>query len=381
MRADKEYIIRIRRELHQIPELRYDLPKTLALIRRELDAMGVPYTEQYGTSSIIATLNEGVGNKTIAIRADTDALPIQEETGLPFSSTHPGQMHACGHDCHTAMLLGAVKLMSENADKIHCCVKFVFQACEEGPSGAKRICNDGFMDTVDMIIGCHINPDKPAGSVLINKTCSNAGSHGFTIHLEGKPCHVARPHQGIDAIAMAVRVYSDIQIMRARELDPLEPIVIGIGEFHSGTAKNIVSGSATMSGTIRTLCDETDKNVWARIEQIAKTVAEDMGGSASMEDLGYNPALINESNLINAIEESAIKVVGKDMVLPKPTSMGAEDFSHYTYRKPGAMFCLGVMPADGNYIPLHNSKMMVNEDVLDVTANVFTQFVLDQMDK
>ena len=381
MKADKEYIIRIRRELHQIPEVGYDLPKTLALIRRELDAMGVPYTEEYGTSSIIATLHAGAGNKTIAIRADIDALPIQEETELPFSSTHPGKMHACGHDCHTAMLLGTVKALKENASKINCCVKFVFQACEEGPSGAKRICEDGFMDTVDMIIGCHIGPDKPAGTILTNKTCSTAGSHGFAIHLEGKSCHVARPQQGVDAIAMAVRVYSDIQLMRARELDPLEPVVIGIGEFHSGTAKNIVSGSAVMRGTIRSLSDATDKKVWARIEQIAESVANDMGGTAKVEDLGYNPALVNDHALADHIVEAATKVVGAEMVMEKPISMGAEDFSHYTYRKPGAMFVLGVMPEDGNFVPLHNSKLTVNEDALDVTPNVFIQFVLDQMDK
>ena len=381
MNVDKQYIIDIRRELHQIPELQYDLPKTLALIRRELEKIGIPYTEEFGASSIIATLNEGVGNKTIAIRADTDALPIQEETGLSFSSTHPGKMHACGHDCHTAMLLGTAKALKEAEKDVHCCVKFVFQACEEGPSGAKRICNDGFMDQVDMIIGCHIAPDKPAGAILTNKTCSNAGSHGFSINLHGKPCHVARPHQGVDAIAMAVRVYSDIQIMRARELDPLEPVVIGIGEFHGGTAKNVVCGDVTMRGTIRTLKDSVDKHVWQRINEIAQTVARDMGGTAEVEGMGYNPALLNDHNLADAIVEAATKAVGADMVMEKPISMGAEDFSHYTYRKPGAMFVLGVMPADGNFFPLHNSKLMVNEDALDVAPRVFIQFVFDQMDR
>ena len=381
IQIDKEYIIKIRRQLHQIPEIRYDLPKTLALIRRELDAIGLPYTEQFGESSIIATLNEGVGNKTIAIRADTDALPITEETGLEFASTHPGKMHACGHDCHTAMLLGTAKAMKENADKIKCCVKFVFQACEEGPSGAKRICEDGFMDQVDMIIGCHIAPDKPAGMILTNKTCCNAGSHGFYIHCNGKSTHVARPHQGVDALAMAVRIYTDIQIMRAREMDPLEPMVIGIGEIHGGTARNIVCEKASMHGTVRTLNNETDKKIFQRMEEICTNVAKDMGGTAYIEQEGYNPALRNNHDLADAIVEAAKKVVGEDMVQEKPISMGAEDFSHYTYYKPGAMFNLGVMPADGNVVPLHNGKMIVNEDALDVTPRLFVQFVLDQMEK
>ncbi len=379
--VDKDYIIRIRRELHQIPELQYDLPKTLALIRRELEAIGLPYTEEFGTSSIVATLNEGVGNKTIGLRADIDALPIQEETGLEFASTHPGKMHACGHDCHAAMLLGTAKALKAMEKDIHCCVKFVFQACEEGPSGAKRLCEDGLMDQIDMIIGCHVGPDKPAGVIQTNKTCSNAGSHGFKIHLEGKPCHVARPHQGVDALAMAVRVYTDIQIMRAREMDPMEPVVIGIGEIHGGTARNIVCGSAYLHGTVRTLNDETDKKVFKRMESICTSVANDMGGSAYIEYGGYNPALRNDHATADAIIAAAEKVVGPDMVQEKPISMGAEDFSHYTYHKPGAMFNLGVMPADGNIVPLHNSKMIVNEDVLDVAPKVFIQFVLDQMDK
>ena len=381
IRVDKDYIIKIRRELHQIPEVGYDLPKTLALIRRELEAIGLPYTEEFGESSIIATLNDGVGKKTIAIRADTDALPVTEETGLEFASTHPGQMHACGHDCHTAMLLGTAKALKAMEKGIRCCVKFVFQACEEGPSGAKRICEDGFMDQVDMIIGCHIGPDKPAGAILTNKTCSNAGSHGFKIHLEGKSCHVARPHQGVDAIAMAARVYTDIQIMRARELDPLDPVVIGIGEIHGGNARNIVCDHVFLHGTVRTLRDETDKIVTRRMEQIAANVAKDMGGTGYIEYAGYNPALINDHALADAIIEAGNKVVGPDMVMEKPISMGAEDFSHYTYCKPGAMFVLGVMPADGNFAPLHNGKMIVNEDALDVAPKVFIQFVLDQMEK
>ena len=139
MRIDKDYIIRIRRELHQVPEIGFELPKTLAIIRRELEAIGLPYTESFGTSSIVATLNEGKGSKTIALRADTDALPVQEQTDLPFASTIPGQMHACGHDCHTAMLLGTAKALKEIEGEIDCCVKFLFQSCEEGTAGAKLV--------------------------------------------------------------------------------------------------------------------------------------------------------------------------------------------------------------------------------------------------
>lgn len=381
MNADKQYIIRIRRELHQIPEIGFDLPKTLSVVRRELDAIGLPYTEAFGTSSIVATLNAGVGSKTIAIRADMDALPIQEETGLPFASTHPGKMHACGHDCHTAMLLGTVKKLKEMEKDINCCVKFIFQAAEEGPGGAKGICDDGLMDQVDMVIGCHIYPDKPAGKISLNKTCQSAGSHGFRIYLNGKSCHVAKPHQGVDAIAMAVRVYSDIQIMRARELNPFDPVIIGIGEIHGGHANNVICDQVMMHGTIRTHRNDLDTHIYNRIEQIAQSVAADMGGSATVETAKFYPVLINDPNISDAVIQAAESVVGKDNVYEMPPTMGAEDFAYYTLYKPSAMFALGAMPADGSYTPLHNGKMRINEDVLDIAPNVFIRFILDQMNK
>lgn len=379
MKADKEYIIRLRRELHQIPEVGFDLPKTLAVVRRELEAIGIPYTEKYGKSSIVATLNEGVGSKTIAIRADMDALPIQEETGLPFASTHPGKMHACGHDCHTAMLLGTAKKLKEMEKDIACCVKFVFQSAEEGPGGAKLICDDGLMDTVDMMIGGHVYPDKPTGTISLNKVCQSAGSHGFRIHLYGKSCHVAKPHMGVDAIAMAMRVYSDIQVMRARELNPFDPVIVGIGEIHGGFANNVVCDHVMMHGTIRTHRNDLDTQIYHRIEQIAQSVAQDMGGSAVVETAKYYPVLINDADVSDAILQAAEQIVGKDKIYEMPLTMGAEDFSYYTLYKPSAMFCLGAMPADGNYAPLHNGKMTVNEDVLDIAPNVFIQFVLNNM--
>lgn len=380
MQVDKQYIIKVRRELHRVPEVGYDLDKTLAIIRRELEAIGLPYTEAYGQSSIIATLNEGVGNKTIAIRADTDALPVQEETGLEFASTHEGKMHACGHDCHTAILLGTAKKLKEMEKDIKCCVKFVFQACEEGPSGAKRICDDGFMEQVDMIIGLHIDPTKPAGMVLTNKTCCNACSRGFRIHLNGKSCHVARPHQGVDAIAMAARVYSDIQIMRARELDPFEPVVIGIGEVKGGHANNVVCDYVMLNGTVRTHRNEVDEYIYRRITEIAQNTARDMGGTAEVETYKFNPALRNDHALADAIIAAGKEVLGEEFVQEKPLSMGAEDFSHYTLHKPGAMFNLGVKPVDAPVAPLHNGKMIVNEDGLESGAKLFVQFVLNNME-
>lgn len=381
MQVDKEYIIRIRRELHKVPEIGFELDKTLAIIRRELDEIGLSYTEEYGKSCIIATLNEGVGNKTIALRGDIDALPIQEDNDLEFKSTHTGKMHACGHDCHAAMLLGTAKAMKAMAKDIKCCVKFVFQSAEEVLGGAKSICDDGFMDQVDMIVGCHIEATKPAGTILLNKTCTNACSHGFKIHLHGRSSHVARPQLGIDAIAMANRVYNDIQVMRARELDPFEPVVIGIGAIHGGEVNNIVCDYVMMNGSIRSQRTEMDEHIYRRITEIAESVAKDMGGSAEVETFKYAPALRNDHTVADGVIAAASKIVGEENVLAKPESMGAEDFAYYLQHKPGAMFNLGVAAADRPIVPLHNGKMFVEESVLDITPKVMIQFVLDQMEK
>jgi len=379
MQIDRDYIIKIRRELHKVPELGFALPKSLAIIRRELDAIGLPYTEEIGKSCIIATLNEGIGNKTIAIRADFDALPIQEETGLPFASTHPGMMHACGHDCHAAMLLGTAKALKEMAPQIKCCVKFIFQSAEEILGGAKSICDTGFMDSVDSIIGCHIITDRPSGTVCFNRTCSSACSRGFYLHLYGKSSHVARPHQGIDAIAMAVRVYSDIQFMRARELNPLERLVIGVGEIHGGSVNNVVCDHVVMNFSLRTQRTELDAFIYNRIAQIANSVASDMGGRAELETYKYSPALHNVPYIVDALE-SATRTAGIEISTPRNESMGGEDFAYYLQHKPGALFYLGIQKEGTPHTPGHNGKLMVDESSLSSAPKVFIQYILDQME-
>lgn len=381
MQIDKNYIVNVYRELHQIPELGFDLPKSTAVICRELETIGIPYTQEIGKSCIIATLNEGVGNKTIAIRADFDALPIQEETDLPYASQHPGKMHACGHDAHAAMLLGTVKALKAMEKDIKCCVKFIFQSAEEILGGAKTICEDGFMDQVDEIIACHITSEYMVGQFLINRTCNSACSRGFKLHLYGKSSHVARPHNGVDAIAMAVRVYNDIQFMRARELNPIEKVVIGVGAIHGGTVNNIICDHVEMNVSIRSQSTEMDEFIYKRITQIAESVATDMGGSAELETYKYVPPLINDLQIVDALEAAAAKIVGPDSLFPRKESMGAEDFAYYLQHKPGAMFYIGIREKDWPHIPGHNGKLVISENALEFGPKVFVQYVLDRMEK
>lgn len=381
MQIDKNYIVNIYRELHQVPEIGFELPKSAAIITRELDAIGIPYTQEIGKSCIIATLNEGVGSKTIAIRADYDALPIQEETGLPYASQHPGKMHACGHDAHAAMLLGTVKALKVMEKDIKCCVKFIFQSAEEILGGAKSICETGFMDGVDEIIACHIRPGAPTGRILINRTCDSACSRGFKLHLYGKASHVATPHAGVDAIAMAVRVYNDVQFMRAREMNPLEKIIIGVGTIHGGNVNNIVCDHVEMSFSIRTQSTPLNNHIYERIQQIANSVAADMGGRAEVEPLKFTPALHNDLTISDHVQAAAAAVIGAENVTEKSESMGGEDFAYYLEHKPGCLFNLGITQPGTPYIPLHNEKLIINEDALDVTPKVFLQYILDQMEK
>ena len=381
MQIDKNYIVKIYRELHQVPEIGFDLPKSTAIITRELDALQIPYTQEIGKSCVIATLNEGVGSKTIAIRADFDALPIQEETGLPYASTHPGKMHACGHDAHAAMLLGTAKAMKEIAADIKCCVKFIFQSAEEILGGAKSICETGFMDQVDEIIACHINAEKMTNEFAINHTCNSACSRGFTLHLYGKSAHVAKPHTGIDAIAMAVRVYNDIQLMRARELDPTEKVVIGVGAIHGGTVNNIVCDHVEMKVSLRTQSTELDNHIFNRITQIAESVAADMGGRAELVVDKYTPALINDHRILDALEDAAKKIVGPENISERKEAMGGEDFAYYIQHKPGAMFNVGIRDEGMPNIPAHNGKLVISENALELAPKVFVQYVLDQMEK
>lgn len=381
MFVDKDYILRVRRELHQIPELGFDLEKSKAVICRELDAIGIPYTDKIGKSCIIATLNEGVGNKTIALRADFDALPIQENTGLEFSSQHPGKMHACGHDAHAAMLLGTAKALKAMEKEIKCCVKFVFQSAEEILGGAMSICETGFMEQVDEILACHIRPGSPTGTILVNRTCDSACSRGFKLHMYGKASHVASPQSGVDAIAMAVRVYNDVQFMRARELNPLEKIVVGVGTIHGGNVNNIVCDHVEMSFSIRTQSTPLSNHIYERIQQIANSVAADMGGRAEVEPLKFAPALHNDLTVCDQLEAAAAKIVGSEKVGAKGESMGAEDFAYYLEHKPGCIFNLGITKPGTPYIPLHNEKLIIDEDALDVTPKVFIQYILDQMNK
>ena len=373
---DKDYIIAIRRELHRFPEVGFELPKTLALVRRELESLGIEYTEKYGKSSIVGYIARGRG-RVVAMRADMDALPIQEETGLPFASEHDGMMHACGHDTHTAMLLGTAKMLKSIENELPCEVRLFFQAAEEyAPGGANLMCEDGCMDGVDVIIGAHISPSIPTGKIKFNYSNMNACSHGFFLDIYGKSAHAASHHNGIDAIALSYEIYGAMQLMRAREIDPKKPVVLGIGEIHGGHANNVVCDYVRMHGTIRSADDATDEYVYRRIGEIAASVTERVGARYELITTKRYPVVINDEKLAKMVYSCGARLLGEENVIDTHThSMGGEDFAFYLQHKPGVFFLIGARDERYPKAPAHNPHYIVNEDALTVGPSMFFDFV------
>ncbi len=375
------YVVEMRRKIHEYPEIGFDLPKTLELVRTELNKMGIPFTEKYGKSSIVATLNENKGNFTIGIRADMDALPVLEQNDVPYKSKIEGQMHACGHDAHTAMLLDAARQLSEMKEKIDCEVKFLFQPAEEyPPSGAKLMAEDGVMDDIDCIIALHVDPRFEAGTVNISAGPQSAISNGFHLDFYGRSSHAARQESGIDAIAMAVKAYTSIEFMIAKELPATCMRIFNVGAFHAGVANNVICPHANLFCTLRTCDSETDAFIEKRIKDIIEAVAKESGGSATFTRSKYYPVVDNNAVMVEKLLSSAKKVVGEEKLGETKRSLGGEDVSYFLNLKPGCMFKLGVKNEEKDCIyALHQDKFNVDEDTLQVGANVFVQFVLDNM--
>ena len=379
--VDKEYILRIRRELHRFPEVAFDLPKTLALIRRELEAMGIPYTERYGKSSIVAFINPDCTGFSIGFRADTDALPMTEKTGLPFASEHTGKMHACGHDAHTAMLLGTAKALKALESQLTCKVVLIFQACEEGEfSGAKLMVADGVMDLVDVIVGMHVENWLESGTVGICPGVAMAASHPMRIEFFGKAAHATLPHTGADALAMAVETYNGINAMKATQMNPFEKYVCSVGLLRAGTTVNVIADYAEMTVSLRTYDTKTESSIVENIRALAENAAKRRGGTMVLHENAKALPLVNDPVISEKVLSSAASVVGQENVVTMPVKLSSEDFSFYVSQKPGAFLRLGTRNEAKGCVTLpHNNDFLLDEDALELGSKVFVQFVLDYM--
>lgn len=379
MYADKDYIISLRHEIHQYPEIGFDLPKTIAVVKRELENLGIEYTTEYGESSVVGVINPDKSNFTIGIRADMDALLIEEKTDLPFKSKIKGQMHACGHDAHTAMLLGTAKALKAMEDKISCRIMLVFQPSEEGiRSGGEELVNGGLMEDIDVIVGLHIENWLESGKIGVCSGASMASSRNFRIDFYGATAHASLPQSGKDALAAAIRTYNNIQYMLTREINPFSKYICSIGKLEGGTTQNVIADHAYMLGTIRTFDMELDNFLIRRVEEIAKNTAGETGVNAVLETSLKAYVVYNNPYISNLVLESAKKV--SSGIQKMPEKLSSEDFSQYLTKKPGVFIRLGTRNEEKGCVTLpHNNDFLIDEDAFVVGSDTCIQFVIDNM--
>jgi len=357
----KDYIIKLRREFHMYPELAYEEVETSKIVSEELEKLGYKIFRTAKTG-VVAVLDRD-SKVTLAFRADMDALPIQEDNDVPYRSRVPGKMHACGHDAHTAMLLGASRIFIDHYKDLDANIKLIFQPAEEGGLGAKRIVDDGFLDDVDAIFGIHVWADLESGLIGIKEGALMASADAFKVYITGMGGHGAAPHEARDPVALAVDLVNMYQKILTREIDPLEPKVISVTEIKAGTAFNIIPETLEMMGTIRAFSREVRDYIVERMRDITENVAKVMRCDARFELMEkYVPPTTNDKELAD-YARTVLKPLGK-IVYPRPT-MGAEDFSFYTERTKGLFILLGIRNENkGIKYPHHHPKFDVDEDIL-----------------
>ncbi|MPW39768.1 amidohydrolase [Thermococcus sp. 101 C5] len=355
----KDQIIAWRRDFHMYPELGYEEERTSKIVEEHLREWGY-IIKRVGTG-IIADIGEG--EKTIALRADMDALPVQEENDVPYKSKIPGKMHACGHDAHTAMLLGAAKIIAEHRDELPNRVRLIFQPAEEGGNGALKMIEGGALEGVNAIFGLHVWMELPSGVVGIREGPFMAGVGRFDVEILGKGGHGASPHETIDPIPIAAQAVLAFQTIISRNLNPLESGVVSVGSIKAGEAFNVIPERVYMSGTYRFFTPETKSLVEKRIEEILKgiTLANNASYKLKIEEVG--PPTINNPQMASLAKRVAQNLELKVEEVPK--TMGAEDFAFYLQKVPGAFIALGIRNEEkGIVYPHHHPKFDVDEDVL-----------------
>ncbi len=372
--ALEDQIIAWRRDFHMHPELGFQEYRTAGIVANELRDMGLEVMTGVGKTGVVAILGEG--KPVVGIRADMDALPILEANHVPYVSQNAGVMHACGHDSHTAMLLGVARILTQMPNRPAGEIRFFFQPCEETAdedqkSGAQRMIEDGALKDVDRVIALHVASDLPAGKIVINDGYMTAAVDDFYATIIGKGCHAASPNNGIDPIFMVAQVVNAIQGIRSRRIDPVHPAVVTIGSIHGGTATNVIPDEVKISGTMRSYDDETRHQLWAELEA-ALSVVKAFGGDYKLDLRKGCPSTYNAPEVSSVIRQAARDLFGDDSLLESRPGMGGEDFSYMTREAPGAMFRLGAK-YDSLNRPHHNPKFDLNESAFKVGAALLAE--------
>ena len=379
-----QWIIEKRRTLHRHPELMYEEFKTSQLVQDTLTELGIPFVAGIAETGVLATVGNGNG-PCVALRADMDALPIHEETDVEFKSEVDGKMHACGHDCHTSMLLGAARILKENEADINGTVKLIFQPAEEGGAGGDRMSKEGVLENPDVqrIFGIHVAADLPTGQMGGRAGTLLAAAGEVTIKVIGKGGHAAMPHMAIDPVLTASKVVVELQSIISRELDPLGSGVISICAVHGGEAFNVIPPYVELRGTIRALTLETLAWLQERVTAIAQNVAAAHRCEAEVAFPGHDyPPTVNTSDCWDSAKRVGASIFGEDFVHEMPPVMGGEDFAYFTQRVPGCFMFLGVgnESIDACY-SVHHPKFKADEDALPLGSAMHVSYAMQAIDE
>ena len=380
MDIDRDYFTALRRELHAMPELGYEEHATARRIARELDRYGIEYEKGIGGTGIVAWIDKGSSDRAIALRADMDALPIEEETGVPYASKREGVMHACGHDGHTTMLLAAARALKEEGD-FDGRVVLIFQPAEEGGAGAKRMIDDGLFERfpVDRIYGLHNRPSLPLGKVLIKEGPVMTSVDTWSVRVVGRSGHSSQPHNAINPIVVASHIVLAIKEISSTAIDPAQAHVITVAKMESGVAFNVIPDECRIEGSVRAFSPEVQETIERRIGELAEGVARGFGARVETEYRRKYPPTIN-SHTETALAAAEACVGSENIIHDFASSMGSEDFSFYLQQVPGCYVWLGSKSdPEAETIPLHSSRYDFNDDLIEIGACYWVNLVKQEL--
>lgn len=384
-KENQSLMIKWRRDLHRIPELGLKLPKTVNYVKEQLDKIGVDYLELVNGNALVVTIGNKKG-KCVALRADMDALPIKEETGLEFKSTN-NNMHACGHDAHTAILLGAVKVFKENEEKINGKIKFLFQPGEEHPGGALPMIKEGALDNphVDAVFGLHAGMLIPLekGQIGVRKGVMMVAADMAKITIIGKGTHGAYPQNGIDPVITACNIINTSQTIITREISATDSVVISVGKIEGGRVFNVIPEKVEIEITIRTIKEETRQYVAKRIKEIVDKISKVYGAKGEVEYWFGYPSTVNNPEMVDILINSSKKIIEEnDIVMMEEPCMASEDMSYYLLERPGAFFFFtNPNKNDGEYYPHHHPKFDIDEEYLYTASSILMQVAYDYLNE
>ncbi len=371
------YTQTLRRDFHQHPELGFQEHRSAGIVARELRALGLEVTEGVGKTGVVALLHGGQPGPTVLVRADMDALPIQEENDVPYASQNPGVMHACGHDGHMAMALTVAKMLAAHREAVHGTVKFVFQPAEEGLGGAEGMVNDGVLEGVDYALAMHLWNEQPLGWLGVTDGPAMAAADHFKVRIVGKGGHAAHPNLAEDPVLAASHVVSALQSVVSRHTEPLEAAVVSVTVFHAGTAFNIIPQEAHLEGTIRTFAPEVTREVRQRFIRTVHGVAQGLGCRAEVDLNLLTPAVINDTRLAAIVREQAAALFPDAEISSSHRTMGSEDMALMMYDIPGCYFFIGsANPAKGLDAPHHHPRFDFDERALSIGAALMAASVV-----